>query len=522
MCPCGAMPSSICPARARSWAARSASTRRRDRCCCRGWERGRVVRSQFQLRTGGAEVSAQGDVTDMAGAMQAHLDGKIGPMSVSLFKTLWPAPLAPNARDWIVRRLVRGWVQGGTFRLTSGSGGDSGWAARTGRERGSLTLEGANLGFAVIDSWPVLDVPRALVRLDGQTFEMSAPDATFAVPDGRKLALKGAFTIDMTEPLPRTGRVAFRGQGPLSLALEMLDSEPFHLLQKNGVPLAEIDGKIDGQLTVSMPLGRPLEPGDVTVEGKTRISEGRLGHTLGPYEVHGANVAIDMTPTAVEARGDMLINGGVVAKASWQHVYAAPADKQPPLRISATLDNSYRNQLGLDINDMVQGDVGVDVTVARDLRGERRVHVRADLLNADVVLESVAWRKPKGRASVFEFDLVKGGPTYPTELNNVRLVGDDVAIEGWMGISADNKLKEFRFPNFSLNVVTSLETHGKVRQDGIWDVSAKGPTYDGRDLFRSFFVVAHLGDQSTKARPGLDLRAEVDTVVGFSDTTLRS
>ncbi len=365
-------------------------------------------------------------------------------------------------------------------------------------------------------------MPRALVRLDGQTFEMTAPDATFAVPDGRKLALKGAFTIDMTEPLPRTGRVAFRGQGPLSLALEMLDSEPFHLLQKNGVPLAGIDGKVDGQLTVSMPLGRPLEPGDVTVEGKTRISEGRLGHTLGPYEVHGANVAIDMTTTAVEARGDMLINGGVVAKASWQHVYAAPADKQPPLRISAILDNSYRNQLGLDINDMVQGDVGVDVTVARDVRGERRVHLRADLLNADVMLESVAWRKPKGRASVFEFDLVKGGPTYPTELNNVRLVGDDVAIEGWMGIGADNKLKEFRFPNFSLNVVTSLETHGKVRPDGIWDVSAKGPTYDGRDLFRSFFDVAHLGDQSTKVRPGLDLRAEVDTVVGFSDTTLRN
>jgi hypothetical protein len=95
-------------------------------------EHGRVVLSQFQLRAGGAEVSAQGDVADMAGAMQAHLDGKIGPMSVSLFKTLWPAPLAPNARDWIVRRLVRGWVQGGTFRLTSGSGGDR----RLGRPHG--------------------------------------------------------------------------------------------------------------------------------------------------------------------------------------------------------------------------------------------------------------------------------------------------------------------------------------------------------------------------------------------------
>jgi len=195
------------------------------------------------------------------------------------------------------------------------------------------------------------------VRLDGNIFDLTVPDGTFSAPDGRKLALKGAFTIDMTEPLPRTGRVAFRGQGPLSLALEMLDSAPFQLLQKNGIPLAGIEGKVDGQLTVSMPLGHALEPHEIRVEGKTRISEGRLGHAVGPYEVHGANVAIDMTATAVEARGDMLINGGVAAKASWQHVFAAPADKQPPLRISAILDNSYRNQLGLDLNDMVQGDV---------------------------------------------------------------------------------------------------------------------------------------------------------------------
>ena len=53
------------------------------------------------------------------------------------------------------------------------------------------------------------------------------------------------------------------------------------------------------------------------------------------------------------------------------------------MRITAVLDNSYRTQLGLDLNDLVQGDVAVEVTVSRDARGERRVHLRADLFNAD-------------------------------------------------------------------------------------------------------------------------------------------
>ena len=53
-------------------------------------ERGRVVLNQFVLRAGGAEVSAQGDIADMAGAMQTRLEGKIGPMSADTFKSLWP------------------------------------------------------------------------------------------------------------------------------------------------------------------------------------------------------------------------------------------------------------------------------------------------------------------------------------------------------------------------------------------------------------------------------------------------
>jgi AsmA-like protein len=105
---------------------------------------------------------------------------------------------------------------------------------------------------------------------------------------------------------------------------------------------------------------------------------------------------------------------------------------------------------------------------------------------------------------------------------NVQLVGDNVAIEGWMGVGPDHRVREYRFPNFSINVITSLQAHGKLRSDGIWEVTAKGPRYDGKDLFQSFFDVAGLGERDGKARPGVDLRAEIDTVVGYNDSALRN
>ena len=84
-----------------------------------------------------------------------------------------------------------------------------------------------------------------------------------------------------------------------------------------------------------------------------------------------------------------------------------------------------------------------------------------------------------------------------------------------MGAGSDFRVKEFRFPQFSLNVVTNFEAHGKLRADNVWEVHAKGPVYDGKDLFQSFFDVTFAPDKGAKQRPGVDLRAEIDTVVGF-------
>jgi hypothetical protein len=480
-------------------------------------DRGQAMLRQFVLRAGGSQISAQGELADMAGAMRARLEGKIGPMRIDVFKALWPSALAIKSRDWIAHRLVRGTLSGGAFKLASGPVGEK---AASGADRVSLTLEGSDLALSLVDAWPTLDVGRALLRIDGQSLEIVAPDGAIVAADGRRLALKGSFTADLSEAQPRVGHLAFKGQGSASLLAELIDKEPINALQGSGVTPANVEGKFEGQFNVALPLASAIQPRDVKVVGKARITDGRLKQAFDPLDIHGANIAIELSETAVEGRGEMLLNG-VLAKTSWQYVFDTAPEKQPPLRITATLDNSDRTQLGLDVNDLVQGEVGLEVIVAHNANNERQVHVRADLANAELTLDSVAWTKPKGKASLFEFDVVKG-TRLPLELHNVKLVGDNIAVEGWMGIGPDHKVKEFRLPHFSLNVIGSLETNGKLRPDNVWEVTAKGSTYDGRDLFRSFFDVARAPEFNASSKPGLDLRAEVDTVIGFSDSRMRN
>lgn len=481
-------------------------------------EQGRVVVEQLKVRVAGAELSAAAELADIGGASQARIEGKIGAMTVGLFKALWPGWLVPQTRAWIRKRLAGGNVHGGTFKIVrGGSRPSSGWALVTEEDRLSLTLEGSNLEFAMLDGWPALQAPRALLRMEGADVEFSVPEATLAAADGRKLSLKGTFSVDLSQPVPRQGRLALKGQGPLSLAIDTIQREAPHVLQNAGVALPGSEGIVDGNVTISIPLVPNVQLRDVAVEGRVRISDARVPQAVGKHDVQGINLGVEISPGAFEAKGKFLV-GNVPATLSWQHVYGAPPEKQPPLRIAAVLYDSERTELGLNINELVRGEVGVEASVAQDAKGEARVHLRADLANAELVLEGLGWRKPVGRRAVFEFDVTKG-TSHPFELQNVRLDGENIAIAGWMGLSQDLHVKEYRFPQFSLDVVSNFTAHGKLRSDNVWEVTATGPTYDGRDLFKSFFFVPT--ERLNKDRPGLDLRAEFDTVLGFFETSAR-
>ena len=317
-----------------------------------------MVLERFVVRAGGAEVSALGEISDLGGASQARLEGTIGAMTVGLFKTLWPSWVAPQTRAWVGKRLAGGNVHGGTFKIVrGGSRPSSGWAPVADEDRLSFALEGSNLEFAVLDGWPALQAPRALLRIEGTDVELSVPEATLASADGRKLSLKGTFSVDLSQPLPRQGRLALRGQGPLSLAIDMVQREAPHLLQNAGVALAGSDGMVDGNVTIAVPLVPEVQLRDVAVEGRVRISDAKVPQAIGKHDVQGINLGVEVSPSAFEAKGKFLA-GNVPARLSWQHVYGAPPEKQPPLRIAATLYEAERAELGLDLNDLVRGEVG--------------------------------------------------------------------------------------------------------------------------------------------------------------------
>jgi hypothetical protein len=481
--------------------------------------RGEIALSEFVLRAGGGEIAMRGDLVAGEEPARTRLEGRISPMPLTTLKALWPKAIAPGARDWVGERVQQADVRGGSFQFESGAN-ESGGA---GDHALSFQLEADNVRMLVIDKMPLVAASTVQMQVTGDKLEIGIPEAQILLTPERTVPLKeGKFTANDIFAETTVGEIAFGAQTSLRDVLDVLERSPLTVMDEIGVPRDGIEGKFEGQFKVTLPLLADLPMSSIRLDGKAKIADGRAKGLFGPYNVQGAAIDLDITEKAVDSSGEMLING-VLAKVSWQRIFDAPADKQPPLRITANLDASDRNQLGLDVNHIVQGDVPVELTVMRGVRDEPSVRLRADLSNADLVLDNVSWRKPPGRSATLQCDIAKGR-TGQLELQNFKVAGDDVAIEGWAAIGADNKLREFYFPDFSLNVITRMEVQGKLGDDNVWRVKAHGPTFDGREFFRSLFSLGQLAGHRPKPkepREGIDLEAEIGTVIGFSEVSLR-
>ena len=475
-------------------------------------EAGRLLMQELSLNAGGASIAAKGSISDLTteASRAAGLEGRIAPMPVSSLFPLWPSTIAPEARSWLASHVTKGQLTAGNFKLASGP--DS---------RTSMTLEISNAEIVHSRAMPALEIPRALVRLEGSALEVTIPDAAIG-SDVRRLAFKGVrvTAVESADGAPPLGEIAFRVFGPLAGVVDLVDREPFKLLKSKGITLQSPEGKLDGQFKVTLPFSETADAGDIRTEGRLRLTDGRVRQAIGGHDITGAKIDIDISPTAIDARGDLLVKG-IAVKILGQYFLNTTPDRQSAFRLVTKLDDADRNQLGLGINDLISGEVPIEITLQPDAKGDYQAHLLADLTKAELTLDSVAYRKPAGTQARVQFDPVKGTQG-KIELQNFKIVGDSIAAEGAIVLGPDGKARELSFPDFSLNLVSRLDVQGRLRPDRVWEVRAKGASFDGRELFRDLLNVQGGNKLVPRDKPGLDLFAEIDTVIGFSDTKLKN
>lgn len=480
--------------------------------------------SEARFTGGGGDVAVSLVSQPGKVGQSTRADVALSAMPLATLKALWPMAVAKGARSWVGENVTAATFNGGTISYLTGDFVDAA-SVKPGEKRELLSgsLQIADAQFVPLKGMAPIAAPAGVVSLDNNALEVTVPEAAVVLSDDRRVPIKTGrlFTENVLIHRP-VADITFATQSALGPFLETVEQLPVRAVRESAPFPKAGEGKVDAQLTIKLPLVSELNADDVTVEGKAKITDGRFGKVGGQFDIQGFTLALDLTSTALDAKGDLLVNG-VPGKIVGQRVFGVTSDQQPPMKVTAKLDEADRTQLGLDINDIVRGVVPVEISLQKAGRVEPAIKVRADLTNAEIALEPVAWKKPPGKQAFVEAEIVSG-KTQKTELQNFKVSGDDIAVEGWVGIGADGRMREFLFPAFSLNVISRLELQGTLGSDDIWSIKANGPTFDGRDVFKSLFSVGDGG--SAKSKPGkssrgTNLSVDIGNVIGGNDLSLR-
>ncbi len=471
----------------------------------------------FAFKVGGVEITAHGAIGEGQGGSAMRLAGRLGPISATQLKTAWPAGLAPELRRHVISRLLGGDIKGGRFGLIRTGEG------MQGSDRLSLSLEGSDLTFALGDGLPPLQVPSTLLRVEGNALLAETPEAFVATASGKKLSFKALRIAipDMREH-QKILEVSGRGQGAVPVVSEIISASGVDGARVGYIP-AGADGKIDAQWRVRLPLTSGVEWSAASIDSKVQITDGRIPDALGKHDIRGATFTLAASEKKVDLKGQVLL-AGVLAAVNGQWIIGEQAERQPPLRITTRLDTADRRQLGLELDDLVLGEVPIEVLVSQGRDNQPKVHVNADLTGAELRLDGIAWIKPSGRSAKLGFEISKLRSGQGIELRDFKITGDSLTIDGSVMLGADHKVQSYSFPGFSLNVVTNLQVSGRRQNGRIWEVKARGKTFDATGMIREHFAFddsSAAKKQSGGQKKGLDLDLAVDTILGLNETSLQ-
>ncbi|HXG78343.1 MAG TPA: AsmA-like C-terminal domain-containing protein [Methyloceanibacter sp.] len=485
---------------------------------------GLTTLSHLVIAAGDARIELSGTYIGRPGAEEVHVAGSISPMSVDMLKRFWPKFLAGKARAWVLERVSGGEVLGGSFAVNLGpsdfarlqEGGD------VSPESVQVELNLRGMAIAYIPKMPPVLTGDARLSVNGVQFAVDIPEGRLHLPSGGEIALsEGRFFIPDLRVDPQQGEITYKARGATPSVLELLDHEPLGYIRSVGLRPDFLGGTAEGAFTLTMPLLANLEFNQIKIRGTARLNDAIAPNLVGNIEIAGQALDVNLTEQAVEAKGQISVKG-VPAELVWQRIFYRPDEQQPPLRVTAQLDAALREKLGLKINHLVQGQTPVTLQIARLGEGMNSpISVEADLTGAQLRFGGL-WNKPVGRPAVARLDIVQK-PDGTIDLENLRILGEEIDIEGGIALDAEQHLKEFYFSDFSFNRLSHVEISATVRDDRVLDIKAEGPSFDGRQLFQSLFSA---GQAESAASPdesfGIDLTAKIDTVLGFYDTAAKN
>jgi Protein of unknown function len=479
----------------------------------------RFVLDEGDIGNSGVGVALSGNV-DFSGGVPRLAAGFAGTrMPVDALKRLWPVVVVPKVRDWFNEHLLSGTVE----RIVIAVNAPLENLKATGPPvpDDGLSIDALVTGCVIrpVEGLPALRDADLNVHIVGRDAVVSLGKAMADLPSGRKLVLSsGVFEVPDTAPQEPPARVHFKLDGPVPAATELLRMDRLREFAEGPFEPSTVRGTLSATITLGMPLKSDLRPGStnyaITVEA-TNFSADRM---IMGQKVDAALLKASATPQGFQLKGDVKIGG---APASLEY-RKARGDAEAEVHIAGMLDETARNNLGLDLGEAISGAIPIRLSgrVATTSDREGRFAVEADLTPAQIDGLLPGWAKPSGKPARATFTLATKPQS--VRIEDLLIEGAGGGVKGTIEFDGSGEVQSANFPAYGFSDGDHASLKIERAADGALRVIMRGDVYDGRAFIKTTAGAASSNPNAKRRVADVDLDMKLGVVVGFNGEALRS
>ena len=477
----------------------------------------RLTISQGDIGNADVGVAMSGNADYSSGSLRVATGLAATRMNSEALKKLWPTFVAPKVRDWFNEHLTSGNVE----RLTVAVNAPFETLKASGPPLpdDGLTIDAfaTNCLIRPVVGLPALHDADLTVRIVGRNAQIILGKAVADLASGRKLVMSsGLFEVPDTAPRQPPARMRFKLDGPVPAAAELLQMD--RLRDASGAPFdpATTRGNMSALVALAMPLKPDLPPGStnyaITVDA-LNFSADRL---IMGQKVESPDLKISANNQGFVLKGDVRI-GGAPASLEYRKLRG---DDTADIHIQGMLDDSVRNNLGLDPTGTISGGIPIDVSGRIGTSAERdgRFAVRADLTSTQIDGFLPGWVKPAGKPARATFTVLTKPQS--TRIEDLLIEGAGGGVKGVVDLDGSGEVQSANFPSYGFSDGDRASLKIDRLSDGSLRAVMRGDAYDGRGFLKTMAAPPRTAAKRPPADVDLDMK--LGAVLGHNGEALRS
>ena len=378
-----------------------------------------LVQKDQQTVSGDGRLTTRGD--KWAVRLNAHMD-QIAATDVVKW---WPEKAAEKPRTWIAENITAGTLSDVNFVLQTAI-----------NERPDIYLDFA-FQDAVVRYVKTLPVAEDLVGRAVWTnhrFVVTAEDGVVKPVKGGPIDISGtSFVISDLRQKPAPAEVVVATNGTVTGLLSYLNSKPFEILEKSGLPADLADGEVTTKGRLSLLLKKGLKPEEVSFDIAGTARDVTTRHFVPGKQLVVPELTARATQDSVVVGGRGRL-GSLPVEATWSAPLGPENNGKSQVLGSAELSERTVDEFNLGLSqDMLrgQGQAVFRIDIERDQTP--KLTVSSDLRGVRFAIPSIAWRKPADQPAEFE---LKATLDQPFKVDNLRLSARGLDAQGKISMLA--------------------------------------------------------------------------------------